>query len=174
MRSPILPCITILLAAHTAQIASADTVVRFLEGAPKDKFIIENTSSCDTGTFELTIDLSGSQAGLIFDTTASGAGVEVYQPLEIAQGQDYAAQTPQIRDGETELGVSLKNLPASKQVIYTIDVDDTQAASDLGQIRVSGAEITGATVRLLQDGTNTEATFDATGVAQIKTNSCMS
>ncbi|MEO1695473.1 MAG: aggregation factor core, partial [Pseudomonadota bacterium] len=61
-----------LCALVAATPARADLEVRFDEGAPKDRFTVENTSGCAIGAAQITIDLSGSPFGLIFDTTGSG------------------------------------------------------------------------------------------------------
>ena len=70
--------IRVLLATFFAfsipSLAFADLDVRFLEGAPKDRFIFHNNSNCSLETARLVLDLSGSSAGLIFDVTGKGAG----------------------------------------------------------------------------------------------------
>ncbi|MEO1720574.1 MAG: aggregation factor core, partial [Pseudomonadota bacterium] len=69
--------------------ARATLEVRFLEGAPKDRFTLTNGSNCPLRAADVTIDLSGSPFGLIFDTTGTGAGVQVFQPLELTDGAAY-------------------------------------------------------------------------------------
>jgi len=87
------------------------------------------------------IDLSDSAGRLIFDTTASGAGVEVFQPFEVTSGELQLQQTDRINDGEQSLSVIIKRLSPNASASFTIDVDDTLPESELGRIRVSGAEI---------------------------------
>lgn len=113
----------------------------------------------------LTLDLSGSKAGLIFDTTATGAGVEVFQPLEIAAGAENIASMSTPTDGDTRLDIALNALAPNAETRITIDLDDTLAASDLGQIRVSGAEIEGAEVTT----PTATAAFGADAIAVLKT-----
>ena len=67
----------------TTQTAAADIAVRFVESAPKDRFIIENLGDCALTAAGLTLDMAGSAGGLIFDVTGSGAGVEVFQPFDL-------------------------------------------------------------------------------------------
>ncbi|MCH2165408.1 MAG: aggregation factor core [Marinovum sp.] len=138
----------LIVTALTVSTAQADLAVRFIEGAPKDQFRIMNLSECPTGPIKVTIDLAGSAAGLIFDTTAAGAGVEVFQPLQLADGSEYVRELPTIIDGDTAMTLSLLSIPGDGTVSVTVDVDDTMAQSVLGQIRVAGSEIFGAEVTL--------------------------
>lgn len=139
--------------------------VKFVESAPRDRFEIIHTA---TGVFvsDLRIDLRGSSGGLIFDTEAGGAGVEVFQPFAAGDGVGDA----QIADGADQLSIRLDALSAGQRTGFTIDVDDRQAQSDLGQIRVTGAEIAGARVIFtLVDGAELEAEFDAESRAKVCT-----
>lgn len=160
----------LLLAALLPAAAHADLNMTFRESAPKDSFTLSNDGACDLGPMVVTLDLSSSAAGLIFDTTASGAGVEVFQPLDIVEGKTLLASVPDIKDGMNTLQLNLTGFPIGAKVAFTIDVDDTLTQSDLGQIRVSGSEISGA--QLIADGIS--GTFDATGTATLKTNTCLS
>jgi len=78
--TPTRACLTTLATALTlcATPAFADIEVTFLESAPKDRFTFTNTGACDLGPAVLSLDLAGSAAGLIFDTSGAGAGVEVF------------------------------------------------------------------------------------------------
>lgn len=139
--------------------------VTFVESAPKDRFDIIYTA---TGVFVtgLHIDLSGSAGNLIFDTAAGGEGVEVFQPFE-PEGD---VQAVTVADGADHLDLRLNEMATGQRAGFTIDVDDRQAQSDLGQIRVTGAEIEGAQVVFsLADGTTLEARFDADSRAKICT-----
>ena len=81
-----LPSCLFILAMFTGSAAQANVEIKFTESAPKDRFVIENTSKCDLNNMTLEIDLSQSAGRLIFDTTATGAGVEVFQPFEVTEG----------------------------------------------------------------------------------------
>ena len=134
-----------------ATVAIADTTsmtVTFRESAPKDSFEVRNTGNCRAIPMTLLIDLGKSRGRLIFDVTGKGAGVEVFQPFEIARGRQLAATTPLVRDGDDQLSLRLKRLQPADVFAFTIDVDDTLNDSTLGQIRVAGSEIEGATARL--------------------------
>lgn len=120
--------------------------VNFVESAPKDRFVIENSGSCTLNEALVTIDLAESAGKLIFDTTGEGAGVEVFQPFEIAEGQLELVSSREVIDGDTALTVRIQSLQPGSQVGFTIDVDDTLTNSDLGMIRVTGSEISGGAV----------------------------
>ncbi|MEM9437825.1 MAG: aggregation factor core [Pseudomonadota bacterium] len=132
----------------TSITARADISVRFIESAPKDRFVIENVGACAEGALEIEIDLATAPVGLIFDTTASGAGVEVFQPFEVAAGGDVLAEAILPTDGDASVQLSLTGLAPGGSFAFTVDVDDTGERSDLGQIRVSDAEIAGASVSI--------------------------
>lgn len=163
--------LTILLATLLAGPASADLMVRFDEGAPKDRFTLSSTDGCLTGPLDVEIDLSGSAAGLIFDVTGSGAGVEVFQPFELVAGQALVKGNNVVNDGETRVTLSLALLPQSTPVAFTIDVDDTKSARG---ITVDGGEIAGATIALIGPAGRKETQFGTDATARIAVNDCTS
>lgn len=130
----------------TSLTAQADIAVRFIESAPKDRFVIENVSDCAEGPMDITIDLATAPVGLIFDTTGAGAGVEVFQPFEVAEGGAALTNAIAPTDGDQSVTLNLAGLAPGGVFAFTVDVDDTAKSSALGQIRVSDAEISGATV----------------------------
>lgn len=140
--------ITALLAIVTVPCAQANIQINFVESAPKDSFIIKNIGECDLKDLSVEIDLSLSDGKLIFDTTASGAGVEVFQPFEIQEGKLRLAPNSSVGDGDKSVSVVVESLRPDSSVSFTIDVDDTLAKGELGQIRVTGSEIQGAQVIL--------------------------
>lgn len=150
---------------------NADIRVKFDEGAPKDRFTISNVSNCTIDKGNVVIDLSKSSAGLIFDTTASGAGVEVFQPFEVTSGNVFLSNMPKVMDGDNQVTLSLANFQAGDAISFTVDVDDT-----IGQreITVSGSEINGAEFSLVTDAGARKATFGSQAVAQIKIDNCTS
>ncbi len=147
--------------------AAADINISFRDGAPVDTFRFAPTDSCLTAQMELFIDLSGSTAGLIFDITDAGAGVEVFQPFVPVAGGDTLISASDVGDGDTGLTLLLSELTAP--FAFTIDLDDT-----IGQreITVSGAEIAGASVVMTMGDATMAGTFDSTGNAVIKTPDC--
>ena len=149
--------------------AMAEVKVEFLEGAPKDRFVITNTGACDLEATQVSIDLSGSPYGLIFDVTGSGAGVEVFQPLEFTSGADLLIDTPQVRDGDNNIKLNLKGLQSRASLAFTIDVDDT---ANSREITVSDSEFEGATARLKTGAFVSKASFGSNSVAIIGQPNC--
>lgn len=158
-----------LAATLTPVMALADLDVRFDEGAPKDRFSFVNTGACTIENATLLLDLSGSSAGLIFDVTAQGAGVEVFQPLEITRGADGLAQIPRVRDGDNRIAFDLARLDPGASLSFTIDVDDTIGARE---ITVSDSEIEGASVTLTHAGKSSAATFTNRARATLDLTGC--
>lgn len=146
-----------------ANAAAADITVSFIEGAPKDRFVIENTGSCAVSEAVFKLDMGPSQGRLVFDVTPAGAGVEVFQPFEITAGLDRLATVPEVVDGQSDLMLQLVQFAAGDMVAFTIDVDDT-----IGQreITVTGSEITGAEASLTTTQTATSL-FDSTATARL-------
>lgn len=99
----------------------ADVNLRFIEGAPKDRFEITSISECLTGPLTVSINLEGSVGGLIFDITASGVGVEVFQPFELVAGQAMVSQSLAVVDGDKALSLGLRVLPKDQVVAFTLD-----------------------------------------------------
>ncbi|MEM1074527.1 MAG: aggregation factor core [Pseudomonadota bacterium] len=159
-----------LIVLGTAAAALADIQVRFNESAPKDSFVVRNAGDCTLSDLSITIDLATSQAGLIFDVTGSGAGVEVFQPLEWVSGGDALRSVPEeVKDGDTQLTLDVRALGAGDEIAFTIDVDDT-----IGQreITVSDAEIEGARVTASKDGKRRDAHFDRSALAVVALTGC--
>lgn len=143
--------------------------VRFVEGAPKDRFVLTNVGSCDITDSTVRIDLSTSVGKLIFDVTGAGAGVEVFQPLELVYGADALRDIPLVVDGQTSIDLEISSLKSGNQLAFTIDVDDT-----IGQreITVSGSEIVGAIVSYTRFEESKNAVFSPKAKAHIKTLEC--
>lgn len=147
----------------------ANLRVQFVEGAPKDTFIISNEGSCDIGSSELVIDFTGSSAGLIFDVTGSGAGVEVFQPFAVTEGEHLLTRLPTIADGDRSATLMIETLGVAQKIAFTIDVDDTTGDRE---ITVSGDEIVGATVSLSAQGKQISAQMGANADVLLETGGC--
>ncbi|MEL6792118.1 MAG: hypothetical protein AAFU55_04660 [Pseudomonadota bacterium] len=161
-------------ACIAATAAQADITVDFLESAPKDRFSIRNVDACETGPVRIDIDLAGSAGRLIFDTTASGAGVEVFQPFQLVAGAEKVASVTPVGDGDEAVSFQLSSLAPGEIVAFTVDVDDRLADSSLGQIRVDGSEIAGAIVKVAFEDEPLEARFDASSKARLPYSACLS
>ena len=131
MTPPTLVAVT-LLTLCTIQSANANLQVNFIESAPKDSFVIKNIGNCNLANLTLEIDLNNSRGQLIFDTTATGAGVEVFQPFEVKTGQLTLISASSVDDGDKSLSVTVEELLPNASVSFTIDVDDTMPKSHLG------------------------------------------
>lgn len=165
------PLYLAMLALALAAPASADVTVRFIEGAPKDRFVITATDDCLRGPVTVAIDLTPSAGALIFDTSASGAGVEVFQPLEIVAGGALITALSAVTDGSKRMIVDLQELPVGTPVAMTTDLDDTIGARE---ITVAGAEIAGATVALQAGDAAYSGVFDQSMTAVMATPACQS
>ena len=157
-----------LLGAMSAQ---ADVAVSFSEGAPKDRFTLTNTGDCALPQGRVIVDLGTAPAGLIFDVTAAGAGVEVFQPFDVVAGGDALSSLPRVADGDSAVTLDIKGLAKGKSIAFTIDVDDTAGGRE---ITVNGSEIAGATIKATFNGVNTMATFDKSAKARASTAACQS
>ncbi|MEO0401668.1 MAG: hypothetical protein AAF214_04770 [Pseudomonadota bacterium] len=144
--------------------AAATMTATFRDGAPKDRFTLQYSGDCVLSDIEIEIDLGTAPAGLIFDTTSAGAGVEVFQPLEWVTG---TARTTAVTDGDTALTLSLDTIAPGDVLAFTIDIDDTTSTR---QITVNGSEMAGATLRM----DSTDALFDDTGTAVMALAPCTS
>lgn len=160
MRLPVI--LTAICLATPA--VSADLIVTFRDGAPKDRFTISYDGSCAAAAMTVDIDLGTAPAGLIFDTTAAGAGVDVFQPLEWVVG---TARTSVVSDGDTVVSLGLDALAPGETLAFTVDIDDTTSNR---QITVNGSEMIGATLR----AGGQEALFDGTGTARVALAPCVS
>lgn len=151
--------------------ALADLTVTFRDGAPTDRFTITNTGACQTSAMTLTLDMGPSAGRVIFDVTGAGAGVQVFQPLEVVAGAEYLAALPEVRDGQTRLSLAMRALPPGAEVAFTIDVDDTIGARE---ITVNGSEMAGAVISAEGIGGGFEAVFDTGAMAVLNLPGCTS
>ena len=85
------------VASAGAATCGVDLQVRFIEGAPVDRFVISNGSDQAYPLSEVAFDLTASAGRLIFDTQNGGAGVEVFQPFQSSIADI------DVRDGATGL-----------------------------------------------------------------------
>ncbi len=165
----------VLLAAAlvaAAPTARADIVGRFTESAPTDRFEIVNESGCALGRATLTIDVATAPAGLYFDVTEGGAGVQVFQPLRIVAGAGLVVSSEPVRDGDRAIVLTVRALAPGARVAVTIDVDDEAAAGPRGPTQIGGSEIVGAALRIETDGQNLSGAFGADGRARVSVPGC--
>lgn len=150
-------------------VASAAIEAQFIEGAPKDEFVIWNSGPCPISDASLLIDLSSSNGQLIFDVSEHGGGVEVYQPFELTDGEQALGELPIVQDGQNQLQLKITHLAAGARIAFTIDVDDT-----IGQreITVSGAEIEGATLSISSESFRAVGAFSSDSYTALEAPEC--
>ncbi|MEO0543893.1 MAG: aggregation factor core [Pseudomonadota bacterium] len=151
--------------------ALAEVTMEFIEGAPKDRFTIVNAGACPLGGTKISIDLKGSAAGLVFDVSSEGAGVEVFQPFELTSGGGFVVAQPNVSDGDQELEIQLSQFLPGETVSFTIDVDDTVSNR---QITVSNAEIFGASFTVTTDTGRASGEFAGDARASARLSTCTS
>lgn len=143
---------TILIGTSSHQAFAAgdnchlDLNVKFIESAPRDRFMIKNNSSIEVEIISASFDLSNSQGNLIFDTEDGGTGVEVFQKFRSETDKVKLVSSPDVRDGDSQLDIAFETFSQFEEYQFSIDVDDQNLNSDLGQIRVTGGELAGAEV----------------------------
>lgn len=149
----------------------ADVQVAFIEGAPKDRFVITNVGDCALGKGQFEIDFTGSSAGLVFDVTSEGAGVEVFQPFEVTAGAEYLTAQPTITDGDQRARLDVAGLGVNETIAFTIDVDDTIGTR---AITVADNEISGTTVTLYAGDRTFSAVMETEAQVLLTTRHCAS
>ncbi|MEO9652246.1 MAG: aggregation factor core [Roseobacter sp.] len=153
----------------TSSPSFAELQVRFVEGAPKDRFVITNIGECDLSAGQVKIDFARSSGNLIFDVTGSGAGVEVFQPFEVTTGAQLLMTQPSISDGDQVAMLDISGLGVEETIAFTIDVDDTKG---MREITVSNGEISGTIVSLISGSNTYSAVMTAQAQAVLSTPSC--
>ncbi len=113
----------------------------FLEGAPRDRLVVRNLSAGEWTLARADWLLARSKGRVLFDTTASGAGVQVYQPFRIEKSEELLARQPEVTDGDQALTLEFKGFGPGRIFIFSIDVDDQLQANET---IVDGTEMKGA------------------------------
>jgi hypothetical protein len=165
-------CRTLLAVACVVSFARpsiADLRVQFLEGAPKDRFVLTNQRSCRIENAWITIDLSGSKGGLIFDVAKAGSGVGVFQPFEVVSGAESLVRRSITADGDQSVTLHLSNLEQQQSVVFAVDVDDTSGARE---ITVTDNEMAGSTVSVLSGEVRFRNEFERGAEALLNIGEC--
>ena len=160
----------------------------FVEGAPTDRFSIENQSQGRWSITSVTFMLDSAAGNLIFDTENGGGGVEVFQPFKEVTATPASSSSSaklrrvsNLRDGGATMNMDFTHFEPGEGYSFTIDIDDqlqaSAAKSELGQIRVSAGELEGATIRFVLaslTGEIVEAStqFNASNEAVLKGQTC--
>ena len=169
---PLVASLALLLPLSTSVVANIE--VKFVESAPKDWFEIHNVGNCELTELMVTIDLTQSVGQLIFDTTETGAGVQVYQPFEVKQGSVSLVSSDRVADGDQQLSVRIPSLASGASASFTIDVDDTIPSGELGVTMIAGAEMAQSMVTVTSSSnTPIGGTFDGNNTAVINLPGCV-
>lgn len=138
--------LALVFAAGTALASSCDIDirVRFVEGAPSDRFEIVNQSTGAWVVGALTIDLGTSAGRLFFDTEEGGAGFQVYSPFAGDAGGVRLRRVTELEDGGTRITLDFDEMRPGDGFAFSIDLDDPSAQSALGPTQIAGQEIRGA------------------------------
>ncbi len=154
-----------------AETCGVNIHARFVEGAPRDRFVIENKSTASLEIASLELDLRPSLGRLIFDTENGGDGVEVFQLFRTETGDATLDAQPTIKDGDDRMALAFTSFGAGQRYQFSIDVDDRLKNSDLGQIRVSGGEMQGAElIAAATNGSRYRGVFDGNNRARLTQN----
>mgnify|MGYP000847393831 CR=1 FL=1 len=169
---PLVASLALLLPLSTSAVANIE--VKFVESAPKDWFEIHNVGNCELTELMVTIDLTQSVGQLIFDTTETGAGVQVYQPFEVKQGSVSLVSSDRVADGDQQLSVRIPSLASGASASFTIDVDDTIPSGELGATMIAGAEMAQSMVTVTSSSnTPTGGIFDGNNTAVVNLPGCV-
>jgi hypothetical protein len=142
-----------------------------VEGSSADRFAVTGLRGCALGPADVTIELSESSAGLIFDVTVNGAGVQAYRSYGTGTCAHALGGEGEIQDGDTDITLTLRDITLGVSVSFTIDLDDTAGARES---IVSDPEIAGASVRVSNGQGPYKARFSENAVARVMVDGCMS
>lgn len=120
----------------------------FVESAPRDNFTFQNSSQDGWVISNISIDLEPSAGKLIFDTADGGDGIEVFQTYRTESGDANLSAVTEPVDGGKTMQLDFSSFSAGQSFRFSVDVDDTLARSELRQIRVTGSELQGATLKV--------------------------
>ncbi len=148
-------------------------IAKFTESAPHDSVEFRNMSSDGWHVQSVLLTLDSSGGNLIFDTEEGGNGVEVYQQNHEESDSARPASIAKAADGDQSLQINFSDFPSGANYIFSINLDDQLAQSELGNVRVAGGEINGAALVaeiVSPDGTveNVDSTFGKDSRAIVK------
>ncbi|MEO1200259.1 MAG: hypothetical protein AAFX39_13670 [Pseudomonadota bacterium] len=180
VKGPVFAGVMLALATVPASASPCDldVLIAFEEGAPRDRFSIENRSIGDWTVGAITIDLSASTGGLFFDTDAGGAGSQVFQPFVPLDAPDVRLRRiTHLHDGGSRITLDFDEMPPGARFQFSLDVDDPNPVSPGGATQITKSEIEGALVRAVMRGPNgtlsaKEARFGDDAAAHIQPSWC--
>ena len=157
----------------SVQASQAEFSATFVEGAPKDRFVLKNETGCELRDGSITLDLRPTTAGLLFDTVPAGAGENVAQPFEIARAEGVNATVSNVRDGATVARLQFSRFASGGEIEVTVDVDDSVRSGPRGVQMIDASEIVGARVIVAhRSGVLGQANFDRQGQSRFELAGC--
>ena len=131
-----------LSAVHAGEIT-----VRFEEDAPKDRFVISNSSYCSLDNVDLELNLVGSGGRLVFDTAPEGD--RIYQSTRVDVKNSSILDLPVIDEGQTALLLSFATIGSQGQAVIEVDVDDLTNAMNDEEVTLTSEAIAGTMISLV-------------------------
>lgn len=156
----------IFLIACLASPAAADVEVQFF-GYNGDNFIIANTDACPLIDSTIEIDLSPTAGGVFFDVSAAPPGYQRPRPFEITFGEDFLAEVPKVKDGDTSVLLKVKHLPPESIIRFSVDTDFEKLGSGAS---VYTSHVEGGLIRISDADA---VTFDEDGFALVPGGGCV-
>ncbi len=126
----------------------ASLTASFTESAPRDYFRFRHESESGWSVVKIVLSLDTADGDLVFDTNDGGKGVEVFQPFRKESSTASSAELKLPNDGGQSIEIVFTDFPAGADYSFSIDVDDQLSQSKLGNIRVAGSEMNGATIQV--------------------------
>jgi len=130
--------------ASSARACGPKVEIRFFESSDGDLFEVINRSQEPWLISSITIYLSGSSGGLIFDTASGGSGASMHAPLEIVSGDVGFMGASPVEDGSEIVSLQFSRFLPGMKFLFAVDVDDRLGDSEFGQAVISGPELEGA------------------------------
>ena len=158
--------LSILMAALTVAPAAADVTVQFVDASP-DRISFMLDGDCETGPATLSLDLTGSRAGLLIDMIGGGS----IRTIEVISGAELVTRAPVAAHGDTAIDLDVMALVPSETVAFTIDLDDTASVRS-GLVR--DWEIEGVIASITVGASTVSAEMGRNGRAVIPFSACLS
>jgi len=136
--------LALLLVEAPLPVCGPAAEIAFREGAPVDRFFIENASVEDWSIARVEIGLAGSAGRLVFDTVPGGAGRNVSRPFRAEAGEARLSAAPDVPDGAEGMALDFSRFGPGERFVFSIDMDDRMTA--VGGTQVAASELFDAAV----------------------------
>ncbi len=136
----------LVLPAAGTPLCGPEAVARMVEGAPRDRVMIENRTPGDWpeqwAIASVEIALETSSGRLVVDTVRGGPGRGSPQRFRAGPGPVALTAEPDLPDGATRIALGFAGFAPGARFSFTVDFDDTVSAG--AGTTIEGAEIAGA------------------------------